>query len=134
MSHEPEPLPASHVVDCPYPGWNDAQVAGMTIIRHLTGAEKQELPCLAHCGWVAQGFAQSVALPHDGHRPPVGKGKKLNVPTTPKGRAKILEQAFGEGTAQPTAATAESAEAVPWGLVLMIVKALLDQWLKKGKP
>lgn len=114
-------LPVGHAVDFLYPGWVDAQAAGMTIVKHLTGAEKQELACLAHCGWVVQGFTQSMALPH---KPVFGAAKSLSVPKTAKQRAKLLEQAFGE--------QAFSAEkAVPWGLIFMVVKALLEAWLKR---
>lgn len=135
MNREPKPLPVGHTVDFSYPDWQRAQSASMTLVRHLTGTEKQELTCLAHCAWVVQGFAQSVALPHDDHRPPVGRHRKNEAPpTTAKAQAKLLEQAFGEAAvARATGPEAQGFwDDIPWQLILEVIKMLLDRF-RKGK-
>ena len=108
----------------PYPDWDKAQTAGMAIVRHLTGVEKQDLACLVHCGYVVQGFALSVGLPH---KAAFGKAKAA-LPKTPKQMAKVLEATFG--SARPFATYSEEANAIPWTLIWMIVKALIEKWLK----
>ncbi len=111
----------SHVVSFPYPTAAQAGEALPQILAKLRG-EDVPLSCLAHCGYVAAGFALSMLLPHP---QPMLAGDVASAGLQEQ-YAEVLKQA-GSIKAMDDL----SVGAFPWDTVFAILLSLFKEWFKK---